>query len=291
MHGLRTPSKNGELLVKRQLIVVGCAILVGFAARADAVPLGDETLKQTLAGKTVHLDTPFGIAIPITYQANGLMSGKAGVLAFFLGAAADRGRWWVSEGKLCQKWFKWLDAQPSCMRLTQDGHRIAWRRDDGMSGTATIVAALPPGAEATPRGLGGPVDMELRPSVATAPPREPTRPTSISAPVASPPRATKSTVARAAVTPVQPQVRQSIDAGGQSQLVSAPRVVAVADGTIGAEQDYTWCRAPGFADAHPMSSTGPGAEPDLLLVARLRLAGSWAPQPTACLTAETAPGT
>lgn len=87
---------------------------------------------------------------------------------------------------------------------------------------------------------------------------------------------------------MQPQGRQSIYAAGQPQLVSAPRVVAEADGSIGAERDYTWCRAPGFADAHPMSSTGPGAEPDLLLVARLRLGGSEGLQPTACLTAGTA---
>src|SRR5262249_41575599 len=109
-----------------------------------------------VAGKTVHLDTPLGVAIPITYHANGLMSGKAGILEYFLGAQADRGRWWVSDGKLCQKWFKWLDAQPSCMRLKQDGNKIIWRRDDGLSGTATITSGLAPGAEAAPRGVGAP---------------------------------------------------------------------------------------------------------------------------------------
>ena len=63
-------------------------------------------------------------SIPITYHGNGLMSGKAGVLEYFLGAEADRGKWWVANGKLCQKWFKWLDAQPSCMQLKQDGDKI-----------------------------------------------------------------------------------------------------------------------------------------------------------------------
>src|SRR5262249_61015129 len=111
-----------------------------------------------VAGKTVHLDTPLGVAIPITYHANGLMSGKAGVLEYFLGAQVDRGRWWVSGGKLCQKWFKWLDAQPSCMRLKQDGDKIIWRRDDGLSGTATIASGFALSAEAAPRGVGGPRD-------------------------------------------------------------------------------------------------------------------------------------
>src|SRR5262252_10946775 len=139
------------------------------SASGEPVELDNATLKETVAGKTVHLDTPFGVAIPITYHANGLMSGTAGVLEYFLGAQADRGRWWVSNGKLCQKWFKWLDAQPSCMRLKRDGDKITWRRDDGLSGTATIASGLALGAEAAPRGVGGPrQDPELTPRLASA---------------------------------------------------------------------------------------------------------------------------
>jgi hypothetical protein len=60
------------------------------------------------------------------------------------------------------------------MRLTRDGNRIFWRRDDGLSGTATIAAALAPGADAPPQGLGGPVRPEDRdgsPSAADPPKR------------------------------------------------------------------------------------------------------------------------
>ncbi len=141
----------------RCLILAAVCVVAGGPACAQPVDLGDEGLKQTVTGKTVHLDTPFGVAIPITYHGNGLMSGKAGVLEYFLGAQADRGRWWVANGKLCQKWFKWLDAEPSCMQLKQDGNKILWRRDDGLSGTATIASALPPGAQQGPNALGGPV--------------------------------------------------------------------------------------------------------------------------------------
>ena len=77
----------------RRLIVAGICVLAGLPAYAEPVLLGDATLKQAVAGKTVHLNTPFGVAIPITYHGNGLMSGKAGVLEYFLGAEADRGRW------------------------------------------------------------------------------------------------------------------------------------------------------------------------------------------------------
>jgi len=140
----------------RRLISAAVCALVCWPACAELVELGETNLKAMVAGKTVHLDTPFGVAIPITYHGNGLMSGKAGVLEYFLGAQVDRGRWWISDGKLCQKWFKWLEAQPSCMRLKQDGNKIIWRRDDGLSGTATITSGLARGAEAAPRGVGGP---------------------------------------------------------------------------------------------------------------------------------------
>jgi hypothetical protein len=59
-------------------------------SHAAPVTLGGDTLQRAVAGKTVHLDTPLGVAIPITYHANGIMSGKAGVLEYFLGAEADR---------------------------------------------------------------------------------------------------------------------------------------------------------------------------------------------------------
>jgi hypothetical protein len=151
---------DGGLLLVVRWIAAGICVIAGCSARAEPVALGDEALRSAIVGKTVHINTPFGVAIPITYHGNGLMSGKAGVLEYFLGAEADRGRWWIAGGRLCQKWFKWLDAQPSCMRLARDGDRIFWRRDDGLSGTATIAAALAPGADAPPHGLGGPVRTE-----------------------------------------------------------------------------------------------------------------------------------
>jgi len=148
----------GVPLFMRWRVIIAVLVLTSASAQADRVALQGEALKQILADKTVHLDTPFGVAIPITFYRNGLMSGKAGVLEYFLGAGVDRGRWWVADGKLCQKWFKWLDAQPSCMQVQRDGQRIFWQRDDGVSGTATIAVSLPPGAERPPQGLGGPTE-------------------------------------------------------------------------------------------------------------------------------------
>jgi hypothetical protein len=163
----------GLPLFMRWHVIIGALILTSSSAQADRVSLRGEALKQTLAGKTVRLDTPFGVAIPITFHGNGLMSGKAGVLEYLLGAEADRGRWWVVDDRLCQKWFKWLDAQPSCMRLQQEGQRIFWERDDGLNGTATIEVAFPPGAEGPPRALGGPIQpSEIAPSLTATEPHE-----------------------------------------------------------------------------------------------------------------------
>ena len=270
----------------RQLTFVGVLVITGWTAQAEPVPLAGDGLKQAVAGKTVHLDTPFGIAIPITYQANGLMSGKAGVLEYFLGAEADRGRWWIAGGKLCQKWFKWLDAQPSCMRLSQDGYRLFWRRDDGLSGTATIVASLAPGAEKGPHGLGGPVDTaELRQSLSTTQASATAKPANIDLAAASLPRAAKRTVVKAAaLVAQQPQVRQLIGAGGWSKSANDHREVTVTSGGTATEQDYRWCYAPVVVAA--ASST---PVPDLIFVARLPYAGSEVPSAaTACLTAELA---
>ena len=138
-------------------LVAALWLLAGGAANAAPALLDDDALKKVLPGKTVHLDTPLGVAIPITYHSNGLMSGKAGMLSYILGADNDRGRWWVEHGKLCQKWFKWLDAKPNCMHVRLDGQQVFWQADDGKSGTATIAAGLANGADAPPRGLGGPL--------------------------------------------------------------------------------------------------------------------------------------
>ena len=150
----------------RQL-VAALWLLAGSAANAAPAILDDDALKHVLPGKTVHLDTPLGVSIPITYHANGLMSGRAGMLSYILGADNDRGRWWVEHGKLCQKWFKWLDAKPNCMRVRLDGPKVYWQADDGTNGTATITAGLAAGAAAPPRGLGGPArelpEKEKRP--------------------------------------------------------------------------------------------------------------------------------
>ena len=241
--------------------------------------LGDAGLKETVAGKTVHLDTPFGVAIPITYHGNGLMSGTAGVLEYFLGAQADRGRWWVSNGKLCQKWFKWLDAQPSCMRLKRDGNKIIWRRDDGLSGTATIASGLPPGAQSPPSGVGGPRQPpERAPALAAAPEAAPAK-------AAMPPPAPRRITRRAAAltraaprdVPQEPQPTSIAPPDEPGPGAHAVGPAALERPARGGMADR-WCQA---------AAAEADAAPELVRIARLAYGDTrLAPPPNACLAAE-----
>jgi hypothetical protein len=255
-------------------------------ACAEVVELSEPTLKAMVAGKTVHLDTPFGVAIPITYHANGLMSGKAGVLEYFLGAQVDRGRWWVTDGKLCQKWFKWLDAQPSCMRLKRDGDKIIWRRDDGLSGTATIASGLALGAEAAPRGVGGPrLAPELSDRRAAASAATDEVPAKITSPPPAPRRVTKTAAAHmggGVGSGLPHAASRTIAASG---LSNGERSAALAQ-EVPTGSEERWCHA--FQAAEVGAEEPPaGATPELVRIARLAFGDATPAMPSnACLAEE-----
>ena len=119
------------------------ALFMGFvmigAEAAESDVLSGEALRKTVAGKTVYLRTQ-GVEVPIQYRTNGTMSGRLRALAaaFGRGPSADRGRWWISNGRLCQKWSRWLDGKPYCYALKRAGTQVHWQRNDGRRGTARI---------------------------------------------------------------------------------------------------------------------------------------------------------
>lgn len=106
---------------------------------AEPMKLGATEIKEAFTGSRIELDTPLGTTIPVQFTNDGLMSGNAGSLASVLGAAKDRGRWWVKDDRLCTKWFRWFDAEEQCLTIHMKDERVFWRRDDGKKGTATIV--------------------------------------------------------------------------------------------------------------------------------------------------------
>ena len=96
----------------------------------------DEAVRTLVSGRTILLDTPVGTQIPILFREDGSMRGKAGDLASYLGADIDDGKWWVSQGRLCQKFKVWFDKETQCLTLRQAGQIVHWSSDTGKSGTA-----------------------------------------------------------------------------------------------------------------------------------------------------------
>jgi hypothetical protein len=113
---------------------------------AEPVQLTGAAIKTTLPGSVLKLDTPLGMVVPIRFDDNGLMSGDAGQLASYLGSRKDRGRYWLSNDRVCYRWFRWFSGEQHCLAIQRDGKRIFWQRDDGESGTATLEEHHKPSA-------------------------------------------------------------------------------------------------------------------------------------------------
>lgn len=97
-------------------------------------------LRETLAGNTLYLRTR-GIVVPIAYHPDGRMSGQLPPLAAAVArdmSAKDSGKWWVADGRLCQRWNQWLDGRSHCYEFTRKGETVHWVRDDGRKGTARL---------------------------------------------------------------------------------------------------------------------------------------------------------
>jgi len=126
-----------------QRLLLLLVIQSGLAVSALAEPskLTGEALRQAVSGRTVLIATPIG-SFPIRYWSNGTMTGQAPAFVASLGAGRDRGQWWIADDRLCQRWYRWLDAKQYCFKLQRVGATVHWLRDDGLSGTATIRAPV-----------------------------------------------------------------------------------------------------------------------------------------------------
>jgi hypothetical protein len=122
------------------LVIAMALTLLATAVRAELVTLSGDGLRNAISGKTVFLNIS-GFELPISYAANGRMSGKMGAVAasFARGdGAQDRGKWWVAGNQLCQQWSSWMEGKSYCYRLTREGATVHWVRNDGRSGTARV---------------------------------------------------------------------------------------------------------------------------------------------------------
>ncbi len=115
----------------------------GAAASGRAQLLSGDALKSLIPGAILQHDTPIGTVVPVSYGKDGTLAGRAGAVAFFLGSATDRGRWWVAGSKLCHKWTVWFEAKRHCIVLRRSGRKIVWDDGKGETGTATLIAYRP----------------------------------------------------------------------------------------------------------------------------------------------------
>lgn len=180
--------------------MIAAACLCTMVAQTRASDLSGQEIEDLLAGATVEIDTPVGTKLPVRYGRNGRLSGQAGGLAWYLGAATDSGRWWIASDQLCHKWGRWFSSEPQCLRLRKEGRRIRWRKRDGYAGTATIIVPAPIriAAALSPPRSGGTKEA----AAPTPPPAPATRPAQ---PTASP-----SAAAADAVQPPRPNAGDAI---------------------------------------------------------------------------------
>ncbi len=127
--------------MKRILLI---AALAGSATTvSQAASFGDlngPAVRKAVSGKTVFLSAS-GIVLPIAYRSNGTMSGRLQASAAALAGNAsmqDKGRWWISNDQLCQRWNRWQGGKSYCYKLSRQGQNVVWVRNDGRRGTARI---------------------------------------------------------------------------------------------------------------------------------------------------------
>ena len=227
----------------QRVVIIG-AMCAGTFAAAEPVALTGHAINDAVTGAIVQIDAPLGTKLPVSFAANGQLSGDAGALAFFLGSGSDHGRWWVARDRLCYKWTKWFDAETQCLQLKQEGQRLHWQRDDGKTGTATLVAradqlekptyalGLTEPQREPPKPVGSPSakwsDQPAAPAVATPPPaaKQVREPKSAAKPVTVARIATAmtSTPVTATVAPPKPRTAPPQTAAtntGATKLVAA----------------------------------------------------------------------
>lgn len=123
--------------ISRRLAPFAVLTLFSGAACAETA-LDADALKSAVTGKTVRLETAVG-AIPISFRADGTMTGRSTDMANYLGRSYDTGTWWIADNQLCQKWKMWMDAKPYCFTLRQAGQKVHWTRNDGLKGVITVA--------------------------------------------------------------------------------------------------------------------------------------------------------
>ena len=133
--GNPTTSRN-----TRSAVVIAAIAALGLSGAVASDQLSGQELSRLIAGKRVYLAVPAGGEFPLFYRTDGAVdgSGEALGLGRYL-KPKDSGHWWVAGSRLCQQWRSWYDGKQFCFTIrTMGPNKIAWQREDGMSGVARI---------------------------------------------------------------------------------------------------------------------------------------------------------
>lgn len=125
-----------------RLIVLGAAaVFLGGFVEAKASTLSGDQLRKLVTGRTVYLSAPLGGEFPLTYRADGTVSGDGQAVGLGrLYAARETGRWFMRGDNLCQQFPTWYSGQRLCFSVQELGNRrIRWTRDNGESGIARVA--------------------------------------------------------------------------------------------------------------------------------------------------------
>ena len=124
-----------------RIAIAAVALIATFGSSSAAEMVTAESVRPTIAGKTIQIATPIG-KVPVSFRPDGSMTGGSQGLASYAMSTSDRGRWWVSGNKLCQQWQSWFDKATHCFELRREGRTLYWS-GSGRSGVATISNRSP----------------------------------------------------------------------------------------------------------------------------------------------------
>ena len=131
---------TGTQPLQLRFALAGLAFVLTLAPSYASEALEGAALNSFVGGRHIYLAVPVGGEIPLLYRRGGQVegSGEAAGLGKYM-TPKDKGRWWVSGNRLCQKWQKWYDGRTFCFTVDKiSENRIRWVRDDGKSGVARV---------------------------------------------------------------------------------------------------------------------------------------------------------
>ena len=112
----KTNAKKIVLLAAATAAILGAA-----GSQAQASRLAGDNLRETIGGRTVVMQA-MGASMPITYRANGTMTGRMqGYVAAMAGEskASDSGKWWIKGGQLYAYFPEEVSVSPECGDVLQ----------------------------------------------------------------------------------------------------------------------------------------------------------------------------